>query len=139
MRIPRLRHWLSDDSGAAAVEFALLGPVLIMMLFGLIETGRLLWTQHTMDEVAYATVRCMSISTECAEEDEQRAFAVARASAYGVTVLAADVAVEQGTTCKTFGSSNRVVIDADFNSVMRSLVPQFPSQIEAEACFPRLG
>lgn len=134
-----LNRLLKDQRGAAAIEFALLGPTLVLMLFGLIETGRLFWTQHTLDEVAYSTVRCMSISTQCDDQTAQQDFAISRAGSYGITIAAADIAVQSNTTCKTFGSSNRVVIDAGFNSVMHNLVPQFPAVIEAEACFPSLA
>lgn len=134
-----LRNLARDQKGAAAIEFALLGPTLVLMLFGLIETGRLLWTQHTLDEVAYSTVRCMSISTQCDEETAQQNFAVARAGSYGITIAATNVDVDSNTTCRTFAGSNKVVIDASFNSVMHNLVPQFPAVIEAEACFPRLS
>ncbi|WP_230279316.1 TadE/TadG family type IV pilus assembly protein [Croceicoccus sp. Ery15] len=134
-----LRPLFRDEHGGTAIEFALLGPVLVIMLFGLIETGRLLWTQHTLDEVAYATVRCMSISTECDDQTAQQDFAVARANSYGVRIAAADVVVQTNTTCKTFGSSNRVIIDKDFSSVMNKMVPSYPEEIEAEACFPNLA
>lgn len=134
-----LRTLLRDEHGGTAIEFALLGPALVLMLFGLIETGRLFWTQHTLDEVAYSTVRCMSIGTDCDDQAAQQDWAVARAGAYGVAIAADDVAVTTNTTCKTFGGSNRVVIDAGFNSVMTDLIPQFPSAVEAEACFPRLA
>ncbi len=130
---------LRDERGGTAVEFALLGPALVVMLFGLIESGRLLWTQHTLDEVAYSTVRCMSISTDCDDQAAQQDFAIARAGGYGIALVAGDVAVQTNTTCKSFAGSNRVVIDAGFNSVMTDLIPQFPTAVEAEACFPRLA
>lgn len=134
-----LRDLLSDEHGGTAIEFALLGPALVIMLFGLIESGRLFWTQHTLDEVAYSTVRCMSVSADCDDQSAQQDFAIARAGAYGIAIAAADVAVQTNTTCRTFAGSNRVVIDAGFDSVMSDLIPQFPDAIEAEACFPRLA
>jgi Flp pilus assembly protein TadG len=139
MRPPFMRRLLQDEHGGTVIEFALLGPALIVMLFGLIETGRLFWTQHTLDEVAYSTVRCMSISTDCDDQAAQQDFAIARAGAYGIALAAANVAVQTNTTCKSFAGSNRVVIDAVFSSVMTELVPQFPDAVEAEACFPRLA
>ena len=133
------RALLRDEHGGTAIEFALLGPALVIMLFGLIESGRLFWTQHTLDEVAYSTVRCMSVSADCDDQAAQQDFAVARAGAYGIAIAAADVAVQTNTTCRTFAGSNRVVIGAGFDSVMSDLIPQFPDAVEAEACFPRLA
>lgn len=35
-------------SGTVAVEFALLAPVLLLMIYGIIETGRGVWVQNAM-------------------------------------------------------------------------------------------
>ena len=43
----------ADSSGAAIIEFALLAPVFFLFLFGTVEGSRLLWTQQTLEEVAY--------------------------------------------------------------------------------------
>lgn len=45
-RIARMRR--RDDSGAAAVEFALLLPIFVMLVFGVISTGLSLW-RHISD------------------------------------------------------------------------------------------
>jgi len=34
--------------GQALVEFALVGPLFFLMVFGVIEGGRLVWTMHTL-------------------------------------------------------------------------------------------
>lgn len=54
--IARLRQATRRDDGASAVEFALLVPVLLLILFGIIAMGLLLFTyitaQHAAREVA---------------------------------------------------------------------------------------
>jgi Flp pilus assembly pilin Flp len=43
-------HWLRrDERGIVAIEFALLTPVLIMLVVGLIDMGRVLHRQMTLD------------------------------------------------------------------------------------------
>lgn len=42
----RSRHRLS---GQAIVEFALIGPIFFMLVFGTIEFGRLVWTNHELE------------------------------------------------------------------------------------------
>lgn len=44
------RNALRDSSGASAVEFALFLPVLLVLLFGGIEAGHFIWTQHKLTE-----------------------------------------------------------------------------------------
>ncbi|WP_395396618.1 TadE/TadG family type IV pilus assembly protein [Novosphingobium sp. BL-8A] len=60
------RSLCGDRRGATLIEFAIVAPVFILMLIGLIETGRFLWSQHVLKDVAFATVRCMSVSANCA-------------------------------------------------------------------------
>ena len=63
-RVPRFR----DENGAVAVEFVLLLPVLIMILFGIISFGIAFWKMEIYVSAAregarYAAVRCASDST----------------------------------------------------------------------------
>lgn len=41
---------LLRDSGSASVEFALILPMLLILLFGGIEAGHFVWTQHKLAE-----------------------------------------------------------------------------------------
>ena len=134
-----LRRLLHCAKGATMVEFALLAPVFFLALFGVIEGSRLVWTQQTMAEVAYATARCMSVSSQCADSSAQQGFAVDRAGAYGVAILAADVTPESGVNCNGFPNSSKVTLTSPFNSVLDGFVPAFPDTLSAESCFPVLS
>lgn len=52
----------STERGAVAVEFALLAPVLIMILLGIIEFGRAYNVQVTLTNAAREGVRSMAIN-----------------------------------------------------------------------------
>ena len=72
------RHHRSWDEGSSAVEFAILLPVLVMLMLGFIEFGRALWArttvQYAIDEAArYA----MIYTTASATQIRDRAFASA--------------------------------------------------------------
>lgn len=51
-----------SERGAAAVEFALLAPVLIMILFGVMEFGRAYNVQIALSNAAREGVRVMAIN-----------------------------------------------------------------------------
>lgn len=44
------RAFIADGSGAAAAEMALLLPLLLVLLFGGMEGGHFIWTQHKLTE-----------------------------------------------------------------------------------------
>src|SRR5215472_2536784 len=52
------------DRGAAAVEFALVLPVLLLIIFGIIDFGRMLYTQITLTQAAQASARATAILGE---------------------------------------------------------------------------
>jgi Flp pilus assembly protein TadG len=59
-----------DDRGAAAVEFALVLPVLLLVIFGIIDFGRLLYAKITLSEAAHAGARAAALVGESAAQDE---------------------------------------------------------------------
>jgi Flp pilus assembly protein TadG len=52
----------SSERGAAAVEFAILLPILVMLVMGIIEFGRAYNTQISLTHAARESVRVMAIS-----------------------------------------------------------------------------
>lgn len=48
-----------DCAGDAAVEFALLIPFILLLIFGVYEFGRLYWIQNTIQFAAEQTARCV--------------------------------------------------------------------------------
>lgn len=57
------RRLLSDRSGGSAAEFALVLPLLILLLFGIIDAGRYMWTINRAEKAAQMGVR-MAIVTD---------------------------------------------------------------------------
>jgi len=125
--------------GAAIVEFALLAPALLAMIFGIIELGRVLWMRQTLDTIAFATARCTAIDSACDTGAEQLAYALAQAGGYGVAVGVAGVSVAGDTSCNGYPDSAAARIEAPFASPLVGLVPGLPALIAGEACYPRLG
>lgn len=127
----------ASTRGATVIEFAMLAPIFIAMLFGVMEGGRLFWARQTLNTVATATVRCMSVSSSCNTAATQQSYAVARAQGYGLRITAAQVTPTAATTCKGQANSNQVQITANFRSALRGFVP-LPTTLTSTACFPVL-
>ena len=70
MTVSRSRR---DDRGAAAVEFALVLPILILLLFGIVDFGRMLAAKITITEAAREGVRAAALIG--ADEGVDRVFA----------------------------------------------------------------
>jgi Flp pilus assembly protein TadG len=58
---PSRRGSVSSDRGAAAVEFALLLPLLVLIVFGLIDFGRAINTQITLTQAAREGARALAL------------------------------------------------------------------------------
>ena len=134
-----LKRLARCGAGAAILEFALLAPVFLMMLFGIIEFSRLAWTRQTLDEVAFSTARCMSVETSCGTTDMQRSYAISRAADYGIALSAANVTISGNASCNGYGASNTVTISKSFASPAKGLIPALPDEVTSSACFPVLG
>jgi Flp pilus assembly protein TadG len=73
------------DSGAAAVEFALLLPILLLLIFGMIDFGRALNAQITLTQAAREGVRLASIGQD--QSEVQRSTSAAATGLTGVIVV----------------------------------------------------
>lgn len=135
----RLRALPRCESGAAIAEFALVAPAVFLCLFGTVEVARMLWTKQTLDEVAYSTARCMTVSDACATPDEQKTYAVQRAAGYGITLSLGEVTPAKAVDCRGFPDSNRITIDAGMSTVLEGFLPTFTNTIRSQACFPSLS
>jgi hypothetical protein len=77
-----LRRRGGTDEGAAAVEFALLLPILLLLVFGIVDFGRLLNAQITLTEAAREGARAESLGAD----PVARATAVSPGMGMGVSV-----------------------------------------------------
>jgi Flp pilus assembly protein TadG len=65
-----------SDRGAAAVEFAVVLPILLVMIFGVIDFGRLVSAEMTLNEASREAVRALAFGQDprgqLAEEAAQK-------------------------------------------------------------------
>lgn len=62
----RLKRFGGDRSGATAVEFAFIAPILIMMIFSVLELGMIFMLSSTLDTATTDTARTIRTGTASA-------------------------------------------------------------------------
>jgi Flp pilus assembly protein TadG len=85
---------LSRERGAAAVEFALILPVLLLMVLGMLEFSRAYNAQISLSGAAREGAREMAIHGDA---DDAIAAAIAAAPSVNPAVTAADVTIDPAT------------------------------------------
>lgn len=128
--LPRL---LSARSGAIAVEFALILPLLLTFSFGIIEFGRAMWMRNAMQSVVEAAARCSALDREeltnrpCDTAAKVEAYAANAANSSGVSALTTANFAASTQVC-----GRQVVATYDFQSI----VPVVPLNLTmtATAC-----
>jgi len=96
------------DRGAAAVEFALVLPILLLLVFGVIEFGRIYSIQSSITAAARNGARVMALTNDPTSASQA---AVAAAAPY--TISSADVSITP-TDCDVTdspGASTTVTIN----------------------------
>lgn len=74
-----------DQRGVAAIEFALVVPVFLVLVFGTIEAGRLMWYQVSMQRAVAVAARCGALGTTgCTTDPAIRSKALASTAGAGL-------------------------------------------------------
>lgn len=128
-----------DARGATAIEFALLAPVFLLLLFGMIEVGRLVWVKQVLTEASYSAARCAALAAPCKAASDVQGYAAARALRWGLKVDGAQVVYTASTACDGNAGMVQVTISYAFASPLTGFLPALPATVQAHGCFPRLG
>ena len=117
---------LADRAGATAVEFAILGPLVLVVLIGVIEFGRMLWIENALQYAVAQTARCVTIDTSvCGSLRETQDFA---ATSSGVS-FPTSIFLVGPAIC-----GNKVQASYAFTFVT-GLFP-YSITLDAESCYP---
>jgi len=132
--------WL-DRSGNTVVEFALVGSLFFILIFGIVEIGRGLWTMNALHYAVQQAARCASTnSTDCGGQSSVRTFAIAVS---GILIPANQFTLTQysDALCTNVAGTNTVVANKVSASYSMQLYVPFVSMrptLTASSCFPRL-
>ncbi len=61
----RVQKFRRDQRGVAAIELAILGPVYLALLLGVIQGGFLIFTQANLHYAVQRGVRCIALQDSC--------------------------------------------------------------------------
>ena len=138
----RIRRLGGDRRGASAVEFALIIVPFTLVMFGVIEFGRLLWTLNALQETAIAGARCMGVlNTSCAASGAYNStsatnFIKATASGWGVTLATTNITLNNAATCAGVGDFSQVTITYTFVTVVPTITQLASEPLSVNACYP---
>lgn len=117
-----------NTKGTTAVEFGITAPVFLMVIFGILECGALLWTQLGLQHGAQMAARCASINmTICGNATDTQTYAAQQA--YGLPV-SSSVFTASSSSCVNQVSANYTYqfISSYFGAPSLTLT--------AQSCFP---
>jgi Flp pilus assembly protein TadG len=132
----RIRRLPRDRRGVVALEFAIVGPILIFLLLAIIEISLLGWTQVVLQLTAAQTARCVGIGSSACADSTQFAVDTATNWLFANSVTTDGVSVVPGATCGSApGHYVKVTITSQFLGT--SALPGIlgGGQLSAQACY----
>jgi Flp pilus assembly protein TadG len=120
------RSLLTEQSGSASVETALVLPLFVILLVGIISTAQLAWAVNSLHHAVQEAARCSAVNAvTCGADAQTVAFAKDRYSG-------PDVDATYAVASSPCGQSVTVSGEFSLNLVLTSVVVP----IGANACFP---
>ncbi|MGA8754779.1 MAG: TadE family protein [Stellaceae bacterium] len=132
-----------------AVEFALVVPMFLMLVFGAIEFGRVLWIEQALQETALVGARCMAIAKgtkpngSCASSGSYSSTATKTyiqnvASGWGLSLSLSGIVPNDTASCGGTTGFSQVTLTKTFTSVAPLLVHLNTGGITltAAGCYP---
>ena len=107
-----------NERGAAAVEFALVLPLLVLLFAGIAELGRIYYLQAMLSGAAREGVRVMAL-----QNDTTASVAAVQAAAGSVAVSNSQIAVTPATgTCRSVTTPVQATVTITFTTPLVSSV-----------------
>lgn len=126
-----------EERGAAAVEFALVAPLLLLLVFGIISFGFMLSFRQTLSQAATEGARAAAVELDPAKRTDRATDAVSDAmDAVGVScasgtlfrdgVAAGTCAIGTATACVNDASAECITVTLTYEYADHPSVPSLP-------------
>jgi Flp pilus assembly protein TadG len=125
-RLVRLRVFACDRSGATAIEYALVMPLLAMMILGGIWAGLLTFSVSSLQMATQSAARCFAVNTsQCGTPSSAQTFAQTRYAGPNISPV---------FTASYGGCGHTVAAQANFDLNIVPGISTIP--LTATACYP---
>jgi Flp pilus assembly protein TadG len=109
------RSSLRHQRGTTLIEFALVFPILVAMLFGMIDGGRFIAARTTLSQAAAVGVRTACLDSTTGTTDISTAVAAAAMTLSGISVAALDCSPAAGCASFPIAAGTTVVLTTQYN------------------------
>lgn len=124
------------DRGAAAVEFALVVPVILLLLFGIIDYGFMLSFRQSISQAAAEGARAAAVTPSGGSYTTNAANAVSQAIGYGVTCTLPGGALTKSSA--TVGSCSATTAACTYNTSKTCITVSVTYNYTQAPIFPNL-
>jgi Flp pilus assembly protein TadG len=118
MKARRIRDTRKNEKGQSLVEFALVAPLLLLLVIGIAEFGRAWMTKSILTGAAREAVRLLAVPAPTGGPAAANARALAVLASAGITTATVGIVDTPGT----FGPVT-VTVDYDFPVVLAGFIP----------------
>lgn len=123
---PPKRPFGPDTAGATAVETAFVLPVMLLLLLGVIELGRLAWTRTALEYAVQEAARCAAVRpTLCGSASQTASYAAQTVATLNIPASAFTV------TAQSCGTQVRATVPYQFAAY--AIFTKAPT-LTAQAC-----
>ena len=128
------------EAGNTAIEFALVLPAFLLLIFGIVEFGRLMWVDNTLRHAVQEGARCAALNcctlsaSACSSPED-----LAAQRATGLQLSATDFRLETldcGKQLRAGATGDGVGYDFMLGDLLGLLGVELT--LQAEACYPTL-
>jgi Flp pilus assembly protein TadG len=123
-----LGRLLRDCGGSTATEFALVAPALCLTVLGIMEFGRMAWTQLALNYAVEEAARCASVTPATCGTSSQIA-------SYAASKISARYVPASNFTGTTATCGHKVTASFRYPFVATGLFSLRPT-LHAKACYP---
>ena len=118
-----------DRAAVGAIDFALIAAPLLMMVFGTIEFGRLLWVREALQMTAIQGARCIGIlASSCTasgaySQTNTQNYIEGLASTWGVTLTASNLTLTANASSGACSGLSKQVAEVTISYTFQTAVP----------------